>query len=441
MDLKERLKYFGEFLKPFGISAYYVGGYVRDTLLQLPTDDIDICVVGVHEEDFLTNLLRRYFTKVSPQVGESFPVWICEWEGQKIDIAMARRERKTGTKHTDFKVETMNVTIEEDLRRRDLTINALAIDIITGEMIDPFNGEEHLYRRMAVAVSEAFAEDPLRVLRAARFIARFNLYPTVKLIELCKSLSPEGLAQERFGLELKKVMSQAIKPSVFFDFLHKVDWLRQVFPEVHSMIGVPQDPVHHPEGDVYVHTMLTMNAATDSFIRLVMLCHDMGKVRMTVWHEDKGKWKSIGHEHETTDMMNMLTRISYDNLRFLKQVRTLVRLHMIREEDVSEKMIRRNLRALMEKNLTYEQLVEVVRCDMAGRPPRPAISPNIGQKRAAKLLKMNAMTPIVTGKALLAEGYKPGKHMKELIDKGLEWQDRGTLNRDNWLKMIRQYKK
>ena len=117
----------------------------------------------------------------------------------------------------------------------------------------------------------------------------------------------------------------------------------------------------------------------------------------------------------------------------------MVELHMIRI-GVSEKVVRRTLRRLMEKHLQYDQLVEVCRCDLSGRPPLAGYTPDIGQNRAKQLLEEDAMTPIVTGEKLLEVGYAPGKHMGQLVTKALEWQDRGTLNRDNWLKMIKQYK-
>lgn len=443
------------------ILSYYVGGCVRDEIMGLDTNspDYDICLVGVTNPKQVEEILSHHFQSVTPLVGQAFPVWKAKKDGIEVDFAMARKETLIGATRKDFKVETDNVTIEEDLRRRDFTINAIAQDVIMGDYKDPYGGIQHIKDGILHPTSEAFKEDTLRVYRAARFLSRFPRFiPSIALIKVCQELAPKDISPERVGIEFTKCMEQAIKPSMFFRFLKEIRWLPYHFQEVQDIVDVPQSPTHHPEGDVFTHTMYSLDEATDPFIRVCMVCHDLGKATTTtidagygayLWNvfvehypfkPDVDKIKSIGHETAGIPLTrSMLSRIHYADKRTIRQVETMVELHMIRT-GVSEKVVRRTLRKLMERRLRYEQLVEVCRCDLSGRPPLAKYTPDIGQHRALQLLAQDAMTPVVTGDMLLLLGYEPGKRLGHLVDKCLEWQDRGTLNRSNWEKMIKQYK-
>lgn len=447
------------------INTYYVGGYVRDELMGIDSDDIDICLVGVKDAKKVEKILLENALSVTPLVGQKFPVWIADIDGHKVDFAIARKETLVGGTRKDFDVVTEGVTIEDDLKRRDFSINAIAKDVLTDEYIDPYGGLSCIQFKCLHPTSEAFGEDTLRVLRGARFLSRFpEFYASGSLVLMCMQLQPTDISLERVGIELKKTMEQAIKPSRFFNFLREVGWLEYHFKEVYDLISVPQSPVHHPEGDVYTHTMLALDEAKDPFTRICMLCHDMGKATTTTieHHEyhswlqgckdqgfskekidnilNLGKIRSIGHEIAgIKPTRDLLTRISYADRKYIRQVECMVELHMIRAS-VSEKVVRRTLRKLMDKGLQYNQLVEVCRCDISSRPPLAGYTPDIGQYRAMQLLEENAMEPIVTGEKLLAAGYAPGKLIGELVKKGLEWQDRGTLREHNWLKMIKQHK-
>lgn len=451
--MQENIKQIANLLSHHHIKSYYVGGCVRDELMDEDTDDYDICLVGVTNPRIVEDILLEHSESVTPLVGQKFPVWIATINGRKVDFALARKETLVGGTRKDFDVVTEDVTIEEDLRRRDFTINAIAKEVIHGEYVDPFNGIKDIEDKVLRHTSEAFGEDTLRVYRAARFLARFpDFTPHVQLGLFCSGLKPFDISNERVGIELRKMIEKAKKPSRFFEFLRSVGWLGHHFKEVQDTIHIPQNPKHHPEGDVFNHTMHSMDAATDWFTRICMLCHDLGKVTTTtVYGVDFRDLKtgdsysleaikSIGHERAGTEpTRDMLTRISFADRKTIRQIETMVELHMIRI-GVSEKVVRRTLRRLMEKHLQYDQLVEVCRCDLSGRPPLAGYTPDIGQNRAKQLLEEDAMTPIVTGEKLLEVGYAPGKHMGQLVTKALEWQDRGTLNRDNWLKMIKQYK-
>jgi tRNA nucleotidyltransferase (CCA-adding enzyme) len=280
------------------------------------------------------------------------------------------------------------------------------------------------------------------------------------------------------GAELMKTLKYAKKPSLFFRFLGQVGWLPVFFPELHACIGVPQSPNHHPEGDVFAHTMHCIDAPSDWFTRVVMLCHDLGKVETTeitgdvtgktvrweasdYWTDDA--WKinntykisSAGHEEAGVPLAKaMLERIVFGSKELRGQIALLVELHMIRaviSNDNYVKMVRRTLRRLMQAGLTYEDLVKVVHADLCGRPPLP--KPLIQKVRgelfvgyASELEDSEEMRPIVTGDMLIELlGEDPENVSKEagiqigkMKAKALELQDRGTLNKDNWQERLKQ---
>lgn len=461
------MKQIALFFKMVGIQLYYVGGCVRDKLMNIPYNDMDICIVGGTSLESIHSLLETL--KEVGQIQElttvfgNFPVWIVKVGEVKYEFAMARTEKKSGQAHQDFLCEVNTVSLEEDLSRRDLTINAIAKNILTGEIVDPFNGKFDIENKIARPVSDAFKEDPLRVLRAARFIARFDLVPSFKLIEVCKELTPEGISYERVGKELMKLFQSPkdTKVSKFFYFLKNCNWLKYHFEEVYNLIGVPQNTVTHPEGDAFVHTMHCIDAADNWFIRAVMLCHDLGKATHTTingiewkksdfWLPESSllkinteyKIKSIGHEDAGIELtLALLKRIHFTSHNIIKQIACLVSLHMIRIQVASSKVkiVRRTLRKLMSYNLDYSLLVEVVKCDLAGRPSLIFPHPEIGQDYAFKLIESGAMDPIVTGEFLIQNGIQPGPEMGKIIKKALELQDRGTLNKDNWKIMLYNY--
>lgn len=261
--------------------AYYVGGLVRDSLMGKPSKDIDIVVERPTQED-----IRRLDKKLE-RTGKSFPVYRLKVDGNEIEIALARRERKTGKGHTGFEVQTgEDVTIKDDLLRRDLTINAMAISVANPDLlIDPYGGQKDLRNKILRHVSPAFAEDPLRVFRVARFAARFGFNVHPDTIALMRQLKDEllDLSGERIQMETEKAFTQSDKPSIYFDVLRKAGVLDTWFPEISKMIGISQPKKYHPEGDVYNHTMETidnlrkMGASTDAFWG--GLFHDVGKIK------------------------------------------------------------------------------------------------------------------------------------------------------------------
>lgn len=457
--MANRIQQFVNALFMIEIDSYYVGGTVRDEIMGIPSDDVDICLVGVKDYTFIQEMLDSHFgkDKVTEPVG-SFPVWIVSYDDKKYEFALARKEKLVGESRKDFLVDTENVTIEEDLLRRDFTMNAIAIHCVTGKVVDPYNGKEHIKQKLIHPVSDAFKEDTLRVYRGARFVAYFpDFTPSWDYYSMAAKLKPDDISNERVGMELMKVMQNAKKPSAFFRVLRTAGWLGYHFKELADLVGVPQSPTHHPEGDAFVHTLHTIDAATDWFTRTVMLCHDLGKADTTAingikWDrksQDEGLYtvdnpKISAHGHEISGVpltRKMLKRISFTNHDTINQIGCLVENHMIRTflTPVNKnKLVRRTLRKLMAYGLEYSQLAEVVRCDLSGRPPKPVHdSVDIGQEHAAKLVATGEMVPIVTGRKLLDLGFTPGKMIGDLVEKGLELQDRGTLNSKNWKSVLK----
>lgn len=256
-----------------GGCLYLVGGAVRDELLGIKNYDEDYCVEGLSEAEFI-KLFPEAFSR-----GKAFKVFdLCGKE-----FALARTEQKNGKGHKEFEIYTnKNITIYEDLKRRDLTINSIAKNVLTGEIIDPFDGRGDLKKKIVKATSESFAEDPLRVYRAARFACKLNFEIEENTLNIMKSLKDElkELSAERVFDEMRKAISYD-KPSLFFDNLKKADVLDVHFEEVFKLIGALQPEKYHPEGDSYIHTMMALDMSAkltdDVVIRFAVLVHDLGK--------------------------------------------------------------------------------------------------------------------------------------------------------------------
>lgn len=276
------------------MKIYKVGGAVRDRLLGKPVTDIDWVVVGASAEQMLAKGFRP--------VGSDFPVFLHPKTGE--EYALARTERKSGRGYGGFVFHASpDVTLEEDLIRRDLTINAMAEDD-AGTITDPYHGQRDLEARILRHVSPAFAEDPLRVLRVARFAARYaglGFKVADETLELMRQLSASGelqaLTPERCWKEISRALMED-HPHVFIDVLRQCGALEVLLPEVQALFGVPQPPAHHPEIDSGIHTLSVLEQAAQHHqpltVRWACLLHDVGK---GLTPEDK--WpRHIAHEHK-----------------------------------------------------------------------------------------------------------------------------------------------
>lgn len=277
------------------MKIYEVGGAVRDRLLGIPVTDIDRVVVGASAEQMLADGFRP--------VGSDFPVFLHPQTGE--EYALARTERKSGRGYGGFVFHASpDVTLEQDLSRRDLTINAMAEDD-QGRITDPYGGREDLQNRLLRHVSPAFVEDPLRVLRVARFAARYAglgfrvAEPTLQLMrQLSESGELQALTAERSWKEISRALVEA-HPQVFIQVLRDCGALQQLLPELDVLFGVPQPPAHHPEIDTGVHTLSVLEQAAlhgqPLAVRWACLLHDLGKgtTRPSEWprhiaHEQRG---------------------------------------------------------------------------------------------------------------------------------------------------------
>ena len=265
------------------MKVYLVGGAVRDQLLGLPVKDRDWIVVDATPATLLSLGYQ--------QVGKDFPVFLNP--KTKEEYALARTERKAGAGYTGFICDfSPTITLEQDLIRRDLTINAMA-QSEDGEIIDPYGGKQDLENRILRHISPAFSEDPLRVLRVARFAARYHSLgfkiasETLALMaELAQSGELQHLTAERVWLETEKALNEK-NPEIYFETLHKTGALRVLFPEIDALYGVPNPVKHHPEVDSFIHTMLVLKQAVNltennpilnkSAVRFAAICHDLGK--------------------------------------------------------------------------------------------------------------------------------------------------------------------
>ena len=256
-------------------NKYLVGGAVRDKILRKKVQDYDYCVTGLEQEEFC-NLFPQ-----AKKRGKFFAVF----DLQGYEIALARKEYKIGIGHKQFQIKTgKEITIQEDLARRDITINAIAQDVLTGKIIDPFHGKQDIENRIIRATTNAFREDPLRVYRVARFASILQFLVEENTIKLMNSLKEEliTLPKERIYEEFKKAI-MSTKPSMFFEILKKANVLDVHFKEINDLIDIPQPIQYHPEGDVFCHTMLALDKSAkltnQLAIRYAVLVHDLGKAR------------------------------------------------------------------------------------------------------------------------------------------------------------------
>ena len=311
--------------------VFFVGGCVRDDLLGIENKDIDIEVHGITPEK-LKEILETFDEVLS--FGKSFGVF--SLKGYDIDIAMPRREKPTGKGHRDFAIDVDPfIGFKEAARRRDFTINAMMKDVLNGEIIDPFHGKDDLERKILRCVDEkTFVEDPLRVLRAAQFASRFHFTIEEKTLNLCSGIDLSTLHKQRVEEELKKALLKADEPSLFFESLLQMKQLSFWFRELEDLIGLKQDPIYHPEGDVFVHTMEVLDRAaayrekvSDPYnFMLLCLSHDLGKILTT--KEIGGRIHAYRHEIEGLPLIRTFIRRFCEEKEPLRYVLNMTPLHM-----------------------------------------------------------------------------------------------------------------
>lgn len=445
IEFTEKVSSLAQAIHDAGGRALLVGGCVRDTLMGAQPKDWDLEVYNLDPVR-----LREVLDQFGPVnvVGESFTVYKL---GQHLDVSIPRRERKAGRGHKGFVIEgDPSMSVEEAARRRDFTVNAILEDPLTGELIDPYDGRRDIERRLLRAVSaETFAEDSLRVLRAAQFAARFEFEIDADTVALCRHVDLTDLPAERIWGELEKLLLRSKRPSIGLEWLHKLGAIEQLFPEIQSLIGVPQDPEWHPEGDCFVHTKLVIDRAHELIddlayprkvtVMLAALAHDFGKPATTQFID--GRLRSRGHEEAgvppAESFLNRINIHTIDGYGVREQVISLVREHLKpgefykKRDEVGEGAFRRLARRC-EPDLLYR----VAKADSLGRNagwvPREKWYGSEAQEwfieRSRELqVEQQPPDPILLGRHLLELGLKPGPQVGEITRAVYEMQLDGRV--------------
>jgi tRNA nucleotidyltransferase (CCA-adding enzyme) len=437
-------------IRDAGGRALIVGGWVRDRLMGRTSKDIDIEVYGLPADS-----LRAVLATFGPvnAVGEGFTVY----KVADIDVALPRRESKVGRGHKGFEVHgDPTLSPREAARRRDFTINAIAWDPLTDEYLDPFDGRADIERRTLRAVDPStFGEDSLRVLRAIQFAARFEFNLDEPTADLCRSIPLDDLPAERIWGEIEKLLLAAPRPSRGFDLALRLGVIDRLFPELKALVGCPQEPEWHPEGDVWIHTLMVIDQARTRIggfdrprqvtLMLGAVCHDLGKPPTTAFVD--GRIRSIDHEQAgvgpATALLDRLNIHAMDGFDVRKQVLGITAHHLkpgmfgMSKTPVSDGAFRR-----LAQKVDLELLAVVAKSDCMGRTGNfDCSSMDWFLERARQLGVQHAPPPpLVLGRHLLALGMQPGPRVGELLRAIYERQLDGTVTTtDEGLAFAREY--
>ena len=356
---------FAKKIRELGGNFYLVGGAVRDKFRNVAAHDRDYCVTGVEERIFAENFPDTV------KFGKSFPVYSVEIDGKFCEVAFARTEKKIGTGYRGFEVIfSPNVTIEQDLFRRDTTINAMAVEILSGKLIDPFGGREDVLNKKIRAVSEHFIDDPVRALRAARQAAQFGFEICSETISAMKLCGEELLHEptERIFDELETAL-KTDKPSIFFRSLERAELLEKIFPEIFRLRGKIQQKIFHPEGDAYEHTLKILDDAakinSNLLMRFATLMHDIGKGETPpemLPHHYK-------HEKRGLEVLKNMNRRMILPKEWKKSAEFVIREHMRAARLEKPGKIVELLLKLNGLKLGVKNFCDIIRLDNHGLPP------------------------------------------------------------------------
>ena len=419
-----------------GGRALIVGGWVRDRLRGHPSKDIDLEVFGI-PQNRLPALLAP-FGRVEP-VGQSFPVY----KVGGIDVALPRRESKSGRGHKGFEVVgDPAMTLEEAARRRDFTVNAIAWDPLAEEYEDPFGGRDDIARRLLRVVDPAtFGDDSLRVLRAIQFAARFEFMLHDQTVALCRRIPLDDLPAERVWGELEKLLLAARRPSIGFALALDLGAIDHLLPEMRPLVGCEQEAEWHPEGDVWIHTLMVIDKARELnddldrprliTVMLGAVCHDLGKPTTTAFLD--GRIRSLNHEEAgvapTISVLDRLNIHTIDGFDVRQQVIGLTAHHlkpgMLRKAaNVTDGAFRR-----LAQKVDLELLARLARADCLGRTGEFDCSAMDWFLERARALGVEHRppAPLLMGRHLLALGVPPGPKVGEILKQIYEKQLDGQI--------------
>ncbi len=433
--------------------ALLVGGAVRDLLMSFDAlrmnvaKDLDIEVHGLTIEQ-LQKILAHY----GPVglVGKSFGV--LRLHGLDIDWSLPRAD--SSGRHPQVIIDP-HMNISDAFRRRDLTINAMGIDLNSFELLDPFNGFGDLQAGILRAPDEKlFTQDPLRLFRVMQFIGRFGMQPDAQLNEICKKMSLADISTERIEAEFDKLLLKSVRPSLGIRWLNTIGRLQEILPELAATIGVKQEPSWHPEGDVFEHTMQAIDAAaalsyTDDYEKLRalygVLCHDLGKVSTTQLID--GKLRSHGHEEAGIDPAKRLLKRITHRKELIDAVVKLVKHHMAPGqfiENGAKSAAYKRLALKLAPEVSIQLLAKVALADKRGRNAQselplttdvPAIDQFLEKAQRANVV-FHPEEPVLLGRDL-AGVIDPGPAMGVLLKKAYEIQiDEGITDKQELLRRI-----
>ena len=441
-------------LRTIGATPIIVGGSVRDYFLNIPIKDYDIEIFGINSLEIIQNCLEKF--GCVKLVGKSFGVLTLRVNEYDFDFALPRTEKKIGNTHQDFEVITnANLSFKEAAIRRDFTINAIGYDFFKQEFLDPFDGINDLKTKTIKYINDiTFIEDSLRVYRAVQFASRFDFEIDENTKKLCKQIVLNGdlvhLPKERIYEEFKKLFLKSAKPSIGFELLRELGVLKY-FQELEILIDCIQDPIYHPEGDVWIHTMMSLDELArilkeeniqDEYRKLYLfygiLCHDFGKPFCT--KEIDGKITSFKHEslgiEPTISFLSKLT----NEKKFIEIVCSLVKNHLTPFQlylaDSSLKAIKR-----LSLKVNIEDLCLVCLADCLGRTIKDKEKcPNATSwlLNKAKELEIHnvPIKPLVQGRDLIKLGFKPSEKFKEILEFAFDLQLDFHLEKDLIIKKI-----
>ena len=411
-----------EALSASGGRALLVGGAVRDLLLDRDVKDLDIEIHGLPLTQVETILKRFGHVRT---VGKQFGV--LKIDGIDVDWSLPRFDG-AGRKPTVTVDPYMNS--KDAFSRRDLTVNAMGIDLVTLQLEDPFNGAYDLENKILRAPDpEKFKEDPLRFFRVMQFVGRLEMYPSDELNQLCKEMDLSKIAQERIHGEFEKLFVKSQKPSLGIQWLQDIGRLKEILPELYDTIGVEQEPDWHPEGDVFEHTKQAMDAAAQKeyetpekkFIMvLALVCHDLGKAVTTQVLD--GRIRALKHDIKGIPLALSLTERVTGKLEIQGIIKKLVKYHMIPGQFIKNNAGPGAYKRMAKKlypETNCEELALLALCDKCGRNPEKGSPlpdcrvPDVEEfLEAAKKYKVehNPEEPVLTGKDII-EYIKPGPKM------------------------------
>ena len=415
----ERIREIARAVSAAGGRALLVGGCVRDRVMGRDPRDVDVEVLGISEQDFVSVL--EGFGRVF-RIGRSYPV--IRVQDLSVDFTVSEAAPD------DFATAA---------KRRDLTLNSMALDPLDGRILDPHRGREDIAaRRLRATDPDSFGSDPLRAFRVARFAACFDMQPDAELLSLCARQDLASVAGERLLEEMRRLLVEAPEPSRGFALLERCGLLGG-FPEIAALIDVPQDPEWHPEGDVFVHTLMVVDAAArlrrgdedDVALMFGALCHDFGKPGTTA--DERGRIRSLGHDRAGIEPTSVFLRRLRASNELVARVCALVEHHLapalFMKNDAGPRGFRRLARKLARADVSMELLVRVARADHLGRTTADAVAcvfeaGDAFLQRAADLdVDERGPADVVLGRHLVARGIAPGKEMGRILESCRAIQD------------------